>query len=186
MSDANYKRPDFIARDSVNYPGSLRSRLGADAPEALVVLGNRDLLPARKTALFCSARTPGEAILRAHDAARRMRDEGITVISGFHSPIEKECLRILLRGRQPIILCPARSIEDMRVASELRRSLAVGRMLFLSPFARPVKRIVKESALRRNRIVAALADDAFLAHVSPGGETERIAQLLATWNVPLV
>lgn len=55
--------------------------------------------------VFCSARAPGDAILRAHDAARRMCDEGVTVISGFHSPIENECLRILLRGKQLIIIC---------------------------------------------------------------------------------
>ena len=30
------------------------------------------------------------------------RDEGRCIISGFHSPIEKECLLILLRGNQPV------------------------------------------------------------------------------------
>ncbi len=98
-----------IARDAEDYPSPLRTRLGANAPEVLVVLGDRRLLRSRRTALFCSARTPGDAILRAHDVARRMRDEGVTVISGFHSPIEKECLRILLRGKQPVIVCPART-----------------------------------------------------------------------------
>jgi len=39
------------------------------------------------------------SIFGVKHAARRMRDEGVTVISGFHSPIEKECLRILLRGK---------------------------------------------------------------------------------------
>jgi len=43
------------------------------------------------------------------------RDDGVTVISGFHTPVEKECLRILLRGSQPVIICPARSIEGMRI-----------------------------------------------------------------------
>ena len=87
-----------IGRGTRDYPAVLVSRFGDNAPEALVALGNTVLLRARRTALFCSARTPGEAILRAHDAARRMRDEGVTVISGFHSPIGKECLRILLRA----------------------------------------------------------------------------------------
>ena len=111
--------PLRIDRDAAEYPQTLSSRLGADAPAALVLLGNEDLLKSRKTALFCSASAPGDAILRAHDTARRMRDEGVTVISGFHSPIEEECLRILLRGKQPIIVCPARSIEALRVPPEL-------------------------------------------------------------------
>lgn len=183
---AGQPRAERIARDAPDYPPMLLARLGAEAPEELVVLGRRELLGAHKTALFCSARTPGHAILRAHDAARRMREQGVTVISGFHSPIEKECLRILLRGTQTLIVCPARGIEALRIPSELQAALAAGRLLFLSPFTTPVKRITKESAVRRNQIVTALADDAFLAYVSPGGETERVAHLLAAWNVPLV
>jgi predicted Rossmann fold nucleotide-binding protein DprA/Smf involved in DNA uptake len=163
----------------------LTARLGEAAPRELRALGDPDLLCTRKTALFCSARTPGDAILRAHDAARRLRDEGVTVISGFHSPIEKECLRILLRGKQPIIICPARAIETMRIPTDRRAAFDAGRLLFLSPFASEPRRITKESALRRNEIVAALADEVSIAHITPGGQTERMADMLKHWRVPL-
>src|SRR5205807_2510306 len=103
-----------VTRADSDWPTQLTKRLGSAAPATLKALGNVGLLRNRKVALFCSARTPGGAILRAHDAARQMRDEGVTVIGGFHSPIEKECLRILLRGTQPIIVCPGRAIEAMR------------------------------------------------------------------------
>jgi predicted Rossmann fold nucleotide-binding protein DprA/Smf involved in DNA uptake len=164
----------------------LRSRLGENAPAELTVLGDSSLLRARRTALFCSARTPGDAILRTHDAARRMRDDGVTVISGFHSPIEEECLRILLRGSQPVIICPARAIETMRISTAIRAAFEAGRVLFLSPFTQQPARITKESAVRRNEVVAALADDAYLAHVVPGGGTARIARMLHGWDVPRV
>ena len=172
-----------IGRGSTDYPATHLSRLGDNA---LVALGSPVLLGARKTALFCSARTPGEAILRAHDAARRMRDEGVTVISGFYSPIEKECLRILLRGKQAVIICPARAIQAMRTLIECRSAFDAGRVLFLSPFADPLKRVTKDSATRRNEFVAALADEAYIPHVSPSGQTARIAEMLTGWGVPLV
>ncbi len=172
-----------ITRDAADYPEMLRSRLGANAPDALVLLGEKGLLRSRRTALLCSARTPGDAILRAHDAARRMRDEGVTVISGFHSPLERECLRILLRGKQPMIICPARAIETMRVPLEVRAAFEAGRVMFLSSFAGQPRRITKEFAWRRNEIVAALADDAYIAHIAPGGETARVAQMLGEWSV---
>ena len=175
--------PHRIARDAEDYPGTLRSRLSENAPRELIVLGDRSLLRLRKTALYCSARTPGDAILRAHDAARRMRDEGVTVISGFHSPIERECLRILLRGKQPLIICPARAIEAMRVPTEARDAFDAGRVLIVSPFSATPKRITKESAVRRNEVVAALANEAYIAHVEPGGGTARITQMLELWNV---
>ena len=168
------------------WPAHLSQRLGAATPAALYALGPVTLLKAKKTALFRSAQTPGDAILRAHDAARRMRDEGVTVISGFHSPIEKECLRILLRGKQPVIICPARAIEAMRIPKDLRAAFDAGRVLFLSPFANQPKRVTRESAVRRNEIVAALADAVYVAHVSPDGGTARIAHMLEGWNVPRV
>ena len=180
------KRPSAkrIERGATEYPAMLVSRMGDNAPEELTVLGNPDLLRTRKTALFCSARTPGDAILRAHDDARRMRDDGVTVISGFHSPIENECLRILLRGKQPIIISPARAIDEMRVPIECRVAFDAGRVLFVSRFSGQPRRITADSALRRNEMVAALADDAYIAHVSPGGQTARIADMLREWKVP--
>ncbi|MEO8007896.1 MAG: DNA-processing protein DprA, partial [Betaproteobacteria bacterium] len=168
------------------WPQNLRQRLGAAAPSSLRTIGPVTLLATRRTAFFCSARSPGDAILRAHDAARRMRDEGVTVISGFHSPIERECLHILLRGKQPIIICPARAIETMRIPTECRSAFDAGRMLFLSPFTKEPKRVTKDSALRRNELVAALADEACIPHVSPGGQTAQILEALTRWRVPQV
>lgn len=179
-------RVQRITRDAADYPSVLRSRLGENAPVELTVLGDPGLLRLRRTALFCSARTPGDAILRTHDAARRMRDEGVTVISGFHSPIEKECLRILLRGRQPVIVCPARAIEAMRIPTDCHAAFAAGRLLFISPFTKQPKRVTKESALRRNEIVAALADEVFIAHIAPGGQTEKMTEMLKRWRVPAI
>lgn len=175
-----------LARGDKLYPGVLLARLGENAPAALTAIGPVALLANRKIALFCSARTPGDAILRAHDMARRLRDEGATVISGFHSPIKKECLRILLRGRQPIIVCPARAIESLRIPTECRAAFDAGRVLFLSPFTKQPKRVTRDSALRRNELVAALADDTYVAHAAPGGQTARTVELLRKWAVPSV
>ena len=168
-----------------DWPPLSKRRLGNAAPAALSVLGDTGLLAARKTALFCSARTPGDAILRAHDAAQRLRDDGVTVISGFHSPIEQDCLRILLRGKQPIIICPARAIETLRIPAACRTAFDAGRVLFLSPFFKQPVRVTKESAMRRNELVAALADEAYIAHIAAGGQTARVAEMLAGWKVPV-
>ena len=179
-------KPTSLRPGDAFWPKFLTARLGKDAPRVLHAIGPVALLAARRTALFCSARTPGDAILRAHDAARRMREEGVTVISGFHSPIEKECLRILLRGKQPIIVCPARAIETMRIPTEYRAAFDAERVLFLSPFTKQPKRVTQDSALRRNEVVAALADEAYIAHVTVGGQAEEISEILARWGVRFV
>jgi predicted Rossmann fold nucleotide-binding protein DprA/Smf involved in DNA uptake len=134
------------------------------------------LLNERKVALFCSARCPGDAILRAYDQAAQWRDAGRCVISGFHSPVEKECLRILLRGKQPVIICPARCLGKMRLPSDWKKPLADGRLLILSCFATGQNRATTELAARRNELVAALADEVWFAHITPGGRMEQLAK----------
>src|SRR4030042_392763 len=134
----------IIHKGEKGYPTALADRVGVEAPRQLMALGNLDLLNLPKTALFCSAQCPGSALLAAYDQAARWRDSGRCVISGFHSPIEKECLSILLRGTQPIIMCPARGIENMRVPGDWKTPLAAGRLLILSPFSPPHRRVTAD------------------------------------------
>jgi predicted Rossmann fold nucleotide-binding protein DprA/Smf involved in DNA uptake len=134
-----------------------------------------------KIALFCSARCPGDAILRAYDQAAKWRNEGRCVISGFHSPVEKECLRILLRGQQPIIICPARALPK-RLPAEWKKPLTDGRLLLLSCFKPNVRRATTALAARRNELVAALADEVWFAHITPGGQMQRLASKVAGWS----
>ena len=173
-----------LTRSHAAWPRTLTERLGASSPKTLQVIGPEALLAARRTALFSSAHTPGDVILRAHDAARRLRDEDVTVISGFHSPIEKDCLKILLRGKQPIIVCRATAMDGMRISVEYRPAFEAGRLLFLSPFADLPRRLTKESALRRNEVVAALADELVVAYASPGGAMEALLAEARAWGIP--
>jgi predicted Rossmann fold nucleotide-binding protein DprA/Smf involved in DNA uptake len=161
----------------------LRLRLGADAPAELNAVGNLDLLGLCKTAFFCSARCPGSGILAAYDQAAWWRDAGRCIISGFHSPVEEECLRILLRGSQPIIICPARAMPKLFPA-DWQTALETGRLLILSGFDANEKRVTTELATRRNALVAALADEVCFAHISPGGQSERLTERLFAWRVP--
>jgi predicted Rossmann fold nucleotide-binding protein DprA/Smf involved in DNA uptake len=172
-----------ISHQDPDYPARLRERLGEAAPEQLTSLGNLDLLALPKTGLFCSRRCPGHVILPTYDLAARWRVTGRCIISGFHSLLERECLRILLRGTAPIIFCPARTLPE-RIPAGWRTPLAEGRMLILSGFASADKRVTNELAERRNAIVAALSDEVCFAHIRPGGQTERLTHRLIAWDVP--
>ena len=157
----------------------------ADAP-VLRAIGDTAALDAERVSLFCSRRCPGDVILKAYDLARAMRDGGTAVIGGFQTPMERECLRLLLRGSQPVIVCPARGIERMRIPRDWRPALDAGRLLILSPFPAEVRRPTVKTAARRNRMVAALSDRALVAHAAPGGKTEDLARRLAKSRKPLL
>ena len=153
------------------FPRVLAACFGGEAPYELWVAGPIALLDLPKTGFFCSSQCPGSVVLKTFDAITRMRDEGQVLISGFHSVMEWECLGILLRGRQPIIWVPARSIVGMHLKPELVPAFNAGRLLILSPFPPKDKRITTALAEARNRFVAALADRVFVPYAAPNSRT---------------
>jgi predicted Rossmann fold nucleotide-binding protein DprA/Smf involved in DNA uptake len=143
--------------------------------------GNLDALAQSTTALFCSSQCPGSVILRTFDHITAMRDRGEIVMGGFHSPMEHDCLRILLRGHQPVILVLARALHDMRISPELQIPFREGRLLLLSPFASVSRRVTASLAIERNRFAAALATNILVAHAAPGSRTAALLKdILAT------
>ena len=150
----------------------------------LWAIGDSRILSASKTGLLCSLQCPASLIVAMHDLAFYWGTSAKTIISGFHSPVEKEALRILLRGKGKIVVCPARSIDGMRIPAAWRSSLEDGRLLILSPFAAKQRRLTKELARQRNRFVAAMADEVFIAHASPGGKLEALAKESVTSGKP--
>ncbi|MDI6776964.1 MAG: DNA-processing protein DprA [Syntrophales bacterium] len=171
--------------DNSNYPSQVKHYLGEQAPASINVLGNIDILHHNKLALFCSVKCPGNLILQTYDLAQSLREAGIKVISGFHSPMERECLMILLRGTQSVIVCPARGIRGMRLKKDLKYLVANGQVLFLSPFTEEQRRITTETAIMRNRFVSAIADSIFVAYAAPGSKMEQLCKEILVWRKPL-
>lgn len=165
-----------IRRSDAIYPGLLRTYLGDDAPERVFAVGNLTILEQKMLALFCSVKCPGNAILKTYDVARALRDASVPVIGGFHTPMEKECLDLLLRGTQPILVCPARGIEGMRLPPAIKGGVQAGKVLLISPFGVKHRRATAELADERNRLVAALASEIFVAYAAPGGKTENLCR----------
>jgi len=175
-----------LRQEDPSYPTMLRQCLGEDVPTLIAALGNLDILQRKKLALFCSVKCPSSLILQTYDLARALRDAGVTVIGGFHSPMEKECLTLLLRGTQPVIVCPARSIDRMCLPTAWKAPLVEGRLLFLSPFTEKLHRATTDLARRRNEFVAALANAIFVAHATSGSKTEHFCHDVLAWGKPLL
>lgn len=173
-----------INQDDPLYPRGLQQHMGDEAPEQFTALGNFDLLQRPILALFCSRKCPGSLILQTHDLAQALRKAEVTVIGGFHTPGERECLTTLLRGFGPVIICPARSLPR-RIPAEWRKPLDDGRLLLLSPFDEKQRRMTHQFACQRNRFVAAMADTIFVAHAAPGGRTEQLCEEVVAWGTPV-
>lgn len=172
--------PTTLSPDVNHFPLHIASSLGLTFPQ-LAVIGNLDILTKAKApiiGLFCSRDCSGSLILPALDHVSALREAGSTVISGFHSEMEQECLKLLLRGSQPIIIAPARSIENMRLPANWKKALAGNRLLVISPFEKAHRRVTAPLANQRNELVAILSDEIFLIHSKPGSETRELVQRL--------
>jgi hypothetical protein len=99
--------------------------------------------------------------------------------------MERECLRILLRGSQQVIVCPAKRLQGMRIPSEHKPALEKGRLLYLSLFSDKFRRATVDAAQLRNRFVAALAEHIVVPYAAPTGKTFQLCRHLMSWGKPL-
>jgi predicted Rossmann fold nucleotide-binding protein DprA/Smf involved in DNA uptake len=181
--------PIHIDQQDMRYPQALRLYFVDRTLPSVIVRGNLDLLHDKQyrplVALFCSIKCSETIIHKTYELAHALCDARVTVISGFHSPLEKECLSILLQGTQPVIVCPARSIERLRLPTPWRTALENESLLLLSPFEEEQKRSTTTRALARNEFIAALADVLCITHATPGGKSESFCHELCTEGKPI-
>ena len=185
MDMKNHITKKIIGFEDKGYPVSLKKNLGEDAPEKITALGELSILETPLLALFSSVKCPGDLILMTYDLAIELRDKGVTVIGGFHSPMERDCLDILLKGNQPVVICPARGIQRMRMRKEWREPLDHGQLLILSPFGQNQNRITVNLAEQRNFFAAALATTIFIAHAGSNSKTLSLAHTSLSWIKPV-
>jgi hypothetical protein len=121
--------PRTIMRTDKEYPVVLQNPLGVAAPAQLYAIGNASVLQRSLPGLICSIKCPGSIVLKTFDTIRALRDVGMGAVGGFLSPMEQDCLDILLRGKQPIILCPARGLKGLRLGEKARQAVDEGRLI---------------------------------------------------------
>jgi len=146
-------------------------------------IGKFELKSVRWTAFFCSVRCPGDIILKSYDLAQKWRVEGQAVIGGFHSPVEKEVLKIMLHSTAQVCIVLARGLPK-RIPAEFRKPIDEGRLILVSFFDVRIKRATAESAMSRNSVIATLAEKVFVAYAAPGSKTESLCREISKLNKP--
>lgn len=173
-----------VNQASAHWPETLRQCVGSDVPQQFSASGNLELLSGPLTAFFCSVSCPGNLMLKALDWTGKARDQGVVMVSGFHSPVEQEALKILLRGKQPVVICPARSLTGMTLSADWKEAHGQGRLLFLSVATDSEHRITAATALARNRFVVSLAERVVIVHAEPGSKTEALLRYAISLGKP--
>jgi predicted Rossmann fold nucleotide-binding protein DprA/Smf involved in DNA uptake len=133
-----------------------------------------------------SRRASPLSILVAYDLARALRDAGVPVAGGFDAPVEHDCLDLLLRGQQPVLVVLARPLARFRPPASWATAMRDGRLHLTSPFAPEERGSPLANAWRRNQALADRCAGLLIVHAHPGGGVERLAlSVLAQGQKPV-
>lgn len=99
---------------------------------------------------------------------------GRTIISGFHSPLERSVLEVLLTARSKAVIALARDVGKARLPGAWRQAALRDEISIVS-VEPDVQRLTEDLAILRNDWVAARADNIVIAHAQPSGTLELSA-----------
>ena len=150
----------------VTLPSHCAQRVGPDLATRIVGVGEPALLTGPLLGLVASRECPGHVLLETLDRVPEWVKAGRVIVSGFHSPLEQQVQRSVLRRKGRVIKVLARGMTEYRPTAEERESLADGRMLVITACPPEVRRTTRETALARNRLVLALASEIIVPHVA--------------------
>jgi len=161
-------------------PALCTQRVGPEFATRIVGAGQTALLDAPLLGLIASRECPGHILLETLDRVPEWVKAGRVIVSGFHSPLEQQVLRSLLRRKGRAVKVLARGFgghcADYRPTPEECEPLSSGRLLVISAFAPEVRRTTRATALERNRLVAALATELFVPHIRDKSPLLEIVQ----------
>lgn len=130
-------------------------------------IGNTSLLDRKKIGYFASSKIASLSVLPTLDwAAEVAQREDVTIVSGFHSKMEREVLDFLLRGKCGIICVLARSIYK-KIPEKYHEAYNAGRVLFIAPFKTSANRTSRLLCQQRNEYVASISDELIFSSLTP-------------------
>ena len=121
-------------------------------------LGNTELLKMRKIGFLASRKISTLSILPTLDWAMQVsKQKDIAIVSGFHSKMERDILKILLQGECGIIVVLARGMYR-KLPKQYEVAMSQNRLLIISYEKESVTRVSEVTAHKRNDYVREIAD----------------------------
>ena len=143
--------------------------------------GNRALLDHKPVAFFASRTSPPEALDLARRWAYEMAQNDRVVISGFHSPIERAVLEILLTNGCSVIVTLGRALYR-KIPAHLQAAYDQNRVLFIS--FRDYNRPSFSNSQIRNWATTDLASEVVFAPFDPTSQLSTLHFTLSRGATP--
>ena len=113
----------------------------------------------RKVGFLASRKISTLSILPTLDWAMRVcKQKDIAIVSGFHSKMERDVLKILLQGECGIIVVLARGMFR-KLPKQYEKAISQNRLLIISYEKESVTRVSEATAHKRNDYVREIVDE---------------------------
>ncbi len=145
--------------------------------------GNKDLLDRPLVAFFASRNAPSGALELAIRWAHEIAQTDKIVISGFHSPIERAVLDVLLAHSCSVVVTLGRSLYR-NIPAHLQAAYDENRLLFVS--FRNYSRHSYCNSQIRNWATANLADELVFAPFDNKSQLSTLHRAYSTDSTPCV
>ena len=122
-------------------------------------LGNKELLKMKKVGFLASRMISTLSILPTLDWAMRVcKQKDIAIVSGFHSKMERDVLKILLQEECGIIVVLPRGMYR-KLPKQYEEAMLQNRLLIISYEKESVIRVSEATAHKRNDYVREIVDE---------------------------
>jgi predicted Rossmann fold nucleotide-binding protein DprA/Smf involved in DNA uptake len=158
-------------------PPAALGRFFRGKPPKVWGVGNPEIIGSPLLGIVSARQIDSDLALKSSQLLKRLASlKEIAFISGWHSPLEEEALRIVLAHDAPLIFCVSKSLDRFKPSSEIQGRLSEGNVLLLSHCSPNAKRISREASVRRNQLVAGLASVLVVLSAPAGSNSLDLAK----------
>ena len=116
----------------------------------------------QKVGFLASRKISTLSVLPTLDWAMQVcKQRDIAIVSGFHSLMERNVLKLLLQGQCGIIIVLARGMYR-KLPKQYEEAMNQNRLLIISYEKETITRVSEESAHKRNDLVRKLANEMYV------------------------
>ena len=152
-----------LSRADPQYPQTLKERLKDHAPAVLYGCGERDILESGGLAVVGSRHVDDELRNYAAGVGELAADAEWTLVSGGARGIDQAAMRGALEAGGRVVGVLSNDLQRAALRREHRDVLMDGRLALVSPYD-PAAGFNVGNAMRRNKLIYALADAALVAN----------------------
>lgn len=146
-------------------------------PPKLWSVGDTAILDRRLLGIISARQIDSDLALRSSQLLKQLASlEDVAFISGWHSPLEDEALRILSANSVRIVFCVSKALNRFVPSLQVKNEINDGRVLLLTHCSPKAKRISRDASLRRNQLVVGLVAALLVLSAPEGSASLKLAR----------